>query len=85
VPQGWSDRNDCRTCSGHRRQCAASNDAAAFEAINVPAAKDCVLFLWATAAMLLEALDVMRCWGLTYRTHAVWDKLGAGDRLLVSQ
>ena len=34
-------------------------------AMSVPAAKDAVLFLWATVPMLPEALDVMKQWGLT--------------------
>jgi N6-adenosine-specific RNA methylase IME4 len=44
------------------------------------AADDAVLFLWATAPMLLEALDTMEAWGFEYRTHLVWikDKAGTG-------
>lgn len=38
------------------------------------AADPCVLFLWATAPKLEEALTVMRAWGFSYRTNAVWDK-----------
>ena len=41
-------------------------------------AKDSVLFLWATAPCLPEALDVMQAWGYEYRTHAVWDKVAIG-------
>jgi N6-adenosine-specific RNA methylase IME4/ParB-like chromosome segregation protein Spo0J len=37
-------------------------------------AKDCILFLWATAPKLVEALTVIERWGFTYRSHAVWDK-----------
>ena len=37
-------------------------------------ASDSVLFLWATAPKLLEALEVLEAWGFTYVTHAVWDK-----------
>jgi N6-adenosine-specific RNA methylase IME4 len=39
-----------------------------------------VLFLWATAPKLLEALAVMKAWGFEYRTHAIWDKeiIGCG-------
>jgi len=33
-----------------------------------------VLFLWATAPKLLEAIKVMMAWGFIYRTHAVWNK-----------
>lgn len=38
------------------------------------AADDCVLFLWATASMLLDALRVMDAWGFTYKTHFIWAK-----------
>lgn len=44
------------------------------------AADDCVLFLWATAPMLPQAVDVMAAWGFEYKTHFVWakDKIGTG-------
>lgn len=38
------------------------------------AAKDCVLYLWATPPLIPEALEVMRAWGFEYKTCAVWDK-----------
>ena len=43
-------------------------------ALKVPAAPDCVLYLWATAPMLRDALDVMSAWGFTYKSHMVWIK-----------
>jgi len=45
-------------------------------ALAVPdrAARDSVLFLWATAPKLREALRVIEAWQFEYRTHAVWDK-----------
>jgi N6-adenosine-specific RNA methylase IME4 len=39
------------------------------------AAKKCVLFLWACAPLLLEALYVMQIWRFEYKTCAVWDKV----------
>ncbi|SHE67176.1 N6-adenosine-specific RNA methylase IME4 [Kaistia soli DSM 19436] len=44
------------------------------------AAKDCVLFLWATAPMLLSAVRVLQNWGFTYKTHWIWekDRIGTG-------
>jgi N6-adenosine-specific RNA methylase IME4 len=44
------------------------------------AAPDCVLFLWATGATLMEALAVLKAWGFAYRSGAVWakDKIGTG-------
>lgn len=43
-------------------------------ALQIPVAKDAVLFLWATAPKLREALRVMDAWGFEYVTQAVWDK-----------
>jgi N6-adenosine-specific RNA methylase IME4 len=48
--------------------------------LGVPAAVDSVLFLWATAALLPAALEVMSAWGFGYKTHCVWvkDRVGTG-------
>ena len=50
------------------------------KAIQPPAATQCVLFLWATAPMLPQALDVMTAWGFTYKSQWIWvkDKIGTG-------
>jgi len=44
------------------------------------AAKDCVLFLWATIPMLPHAFVVMAAWGFDYKSHYCWgkDKFGTG-------
>lgn len=44
------------------------------------AADDCVLFLWATAPMLPQALEVMAAWGFSYASQIVWvkDRIGTG-------
>jgi N6-adenosine-specific RNA methylase IME4 len=44
------------------------------------AAADFVLFLWATAPMLPQAIDLMGTWGFAYKTCAVWnkDRIGTG-------
>jgi N6-adenosine-specific RNA methylase IME4 len=47
-------------------------------ALAVPAAANSVLFLWATAPKLREALQVMERWGFEYQTHAIWDKKKIG-------
>lgn len=44
------------------------------KALHIPAEKDAVLFLWATAPKLAEAIEVLLAWGFDYRTCAVWDK-----------
>jgi N6-adenosine-specific RNA methylase IME4 len=50
----------------------------AIKALEVPAAKDCVLFLWGTVPMPPQALDAMAAWGFTYRSHFIWVKDLAG-------
>ena len=44
------------------------------KALQIPTTDNAVLFLWATAPKLLEAIDVLKAWGFTYKTQAVWDK-----------
>jgi N6-adenosine-specific RNA methylase IME4 len=46
----------------------------------IPAANDCVLFLWATAPMMVEALLLMAAWGFDYKSQCVWvkDRIGTG-------
>ena len=42
------------------------------------AAKDSVLFLWATVPMLPQAHEVMKAWGFTYVTQVIWAKNADG-------
>jgi N6-adenosine-specific RNA methylase IME4 len=48
--------------------------------LNLPFAADAVLFMWATAPKLREAMQVLDAWEFNYKTHAVWckDKIGMG-------
>ena len=48
------------------------------KALPVPAADDCVLFMWATAPMMPEALELMAAWGFVYKTQCVWTKPKVG-------
>jgi N6-adenosine-specific RNA methylase IME4/ParB-like chromosome segregation protein Spo0J len=48
--------------------------------LDVPAADDCVMFMWATVPMLPEALDLLDSWGFEYKSHIAWikDRQGTG-------
>ncbi len=50
------------------------------KAMPVPVADDAVLFLWAVASKLPEALQVMNAWGFQYKTCLAWvkDWIGLG-------
>ena len=40
------------------------------------AAKDCLMFLWATFPMLPEALRLIQAWGFTFKTVAFVSVIG---------
>jgi N6-adenosine-specific RNA methylase IME4 len=50
------------------------------KALPVPAAENCVLFLWATMPRLDYAMAVIPAWGFAYKSAVVWvkDKAGTG-------
>lgn len=43
------------------------------------AARDAVLFLWCSASLIGDALQVVSAWGFNYKTHCVWDKQRPGQ------
>jgi N6-adenosine-specific RNA methylase IME4 len=74
----WSDDGQNKNAALHY----AVSDLSDIKARDVPAiaAKDCVLFLWATVPMLPQALEVMAAWDFEYKTHFAWvkDRTGTG-------
>nr|WP_279196861.1 MT-A70 family methyltransferase [Ralstonia mannitolilytica] len=46
--------------------------------VNEIAAEDAVLFLWCSASLPQEALDVIKAWGFTFKTQAIWNKVRPG-------
>jgi N6-adenosine-specific RNA methylase IME4 len=53
-------------------------DVEQIKALKIPAADDCVLFLWAVIPMLPEACAVMAAWGFTYKSAYIWRKESPG-------
>lgn len=46
------------------------------KALKMPAAEDCMLFMWATFPCMQEALDLIKAWGFKYKTVGFsWIKL----------
>ena len=43
--------------------------------LEIPADKDCILFLWATVPMLPDALQLLSHWGFKYKTSIFWRKI----------
>lgn len=42
--------------------------------LKIPAAEDCVIFMWATSPKLPQALELMEAWGFEYKTCMIWEK-----------
>jgi N6-adenosine-specific RNA methylase IME4 len=55
------------------------------KALRLPAAENCVLFMWAVTSMLPEALELLQAWSFTYRSNAVWVKNGIGPGVWLRQ
>lgn len=53
------------------------------KAIELPAAKDCVLWLWGIDLHLKETLEVLEAWGFERKSTLIWDKqiIGLGHWL----
>jgi len=62
----WADR----VPDNHRQSVITAE----IRSLNIPATKDSVLFLWATPPMVADALEVMKAWQFTYRSHMIWLK-----------
>ena len=68
----YSDKGKGRSAERHY-SCMSFEDLCSIE---IPAATDCVLFMWTTDPMLIKAIDLMAAWGFTYKTVAfTWAKL----------
>ena len=79
-PWQWkarSPKGDGRSAKSH----SDVMDAAELRAITVPAADDCVLFMWAIDPMLPQAFDLIKAWGFKYKTVAfTWAKINESGK-----
>jgi len=46
--------------------------------LKLPAADDCVLWLWTTNSFMREAYDLLDAWGFAAKTILTWDKVTMG-------
>jgi len=46
--------------------------------MEIPAAKDSILYMWSVAPKLDSGIRVLASWGFKYKTCAVWDKVKVG-------
>src|SRR6516162_8095403 len=69
----WSDAGQRKSASQHYRTMPVSDIKAL--PIGELLKKDAVVFLWATAPRLPQALAALECSGIAYKTHLIWRKV----------
>lgn len=70
--RNWSKRGEGKSAACHYDTMAV-DDIMRLPVGNI-AAKDSVLFMWATFPLLPQAFAVMRAWGFDYKTGGAWAK-----------
>lgn len=68
----YSEVGETKNPSAHY-QCMSLADIAALPVGHL-AAPDCAMFMWGTAPMLPEAVELLRAWGFTFKSAAAWAK-----------
>jgi N6-adenosine-specific RNA methylase IME4 len=77
--QNWSAKGEEKSAKRHY-DCMPTPEIAALPVGHL-AGRDCWLWLWATWAMLPDAMQVMDAWGFRYVTGGPWVKRGASGKL----
>jgi N6-adenosine-specific RNA methylase IME4 len=79
-PWHWKARSakgEGRSAKNHYSVMGADD----LKAMTIPAADDCVLFLWAIDPMLPDAFSLIKAWGFTYKTVAfTWAKINLSGK-----
>lgn len=77
IDPAWpcSDQTSTRSPENHYPSMTLSEIAALGKDIQKHCADSAVVFLWVTTPMLPHAFEVLKKWGVTYRSLYVWDKV----------
>lgn len=70
--KNYSKKGEGKGAAGQYR-CMSLDDIKALPVASL-AARDCLLWLWATNPLLPQALEVMQAWGFKYKTAGHWSK-----------
>ncbi|WP_205749032.1 MT-A70 family methyltransferase [Frigidibacter oleivorans] len=69
----WSEKGKTIKGAPGQYQCQSLDWIAALP-VQILAAEDCILWLWATNPMIPHALEVMEAWGFCFKTAGHWSK-----------
>jgi N6-adenosine-specific RNA methylase IME4 len=69
----WGEHNQRKSASRHYP--LMTTDSIAALPVNQLAQRNCLLLLWATGAMLPQAMQVMQAWGFAFKSLMVWRKM----------
>ena len=68
----WGEHNQAKSASKHYS--LMQTDDIKSMPVSQLAQADCLLLLWATGAMMPQAIDCMKAWGFTYKSQMAWRK-----------
>lgn len=74
----WSSKGEEKSAQAHYK--TMSIDDIKELPVSELAAPDCLLWMWATAPMLPQAIDVMAAWGFRYVSMGGWHKTTVNDK-----
>ena len=66
----WSEAGKSRDPANHY----PTPGEAYLSQLKIPAARDCILFMWSTGEHLAQAMRLIEAWGFTYKSQMVWKK-----------
>lgn len=75
----WGETNQAKSASRHYS--LMTTEAICELPVHQLAQKDCLLLLWATGAMLPQAMEVMKSWGFVYKSMMAWRKITASGKV----
>jgi len=75
----YSERGEEKSAQAHYRTMSLAEIAQL--PVGELAARDCLLWLWATAPMIDQQIAIAARWGFTFKTSGVWVKTTSGGKL----
>jgi N6-adenosine-specific RNA methylase IME4 len=75
--EAYNEASGMERSAGMHYPCMSTADIRAMPVADL-ATDDAVLFMWATSSHLADAVDIIRAWGFTLKTNAVWIKPSIG-------
>ena len=75
----YSEKGEGKSAQKHYR-CLPTPEICALPVLDL-AAEDCLLLMYATNPMLVDAMQVMAAWGFSFKTMGIWRKITTNGKI----